>query len=76
MKWIKASDGLPVAGRPVLVIFREKIYPRVFVLVSYGGGTEAHRWEPFGDDDAFISLLSVSHWAYLDDIPLPQPPEE
>lgn len=72
--WVKCTDKMPELGKPLLIIASGKLRKFTYYL-DIVDCAESYRFFQFADEDSWVSKFLVTHWMYVDSIPLPPMPE-
>ncbi|EMH6405749.1 DUF551 domain-containing protein [Providencia rettgeri] len=72
--WVKCSEKMPELGKPLLIIASGKLRKFTYYL-DIVDCAESYRFFQFADEDSWVSKFLVTHWMYVDSIPLPPMPE-
>ncbi|MEX9852220.1 MULTISPECIES: DUF551 domain-containing protein [Providencia] len=72
--WVKCSDKMPDLGKPLLIISSGKLRKFTYYL-DIVDCAESYRFFQLAEEDAWVSKFNVTHWMYVDSIPLPPMPE-
>lgn len=72
--WVKFSEEIPDLNKRLLIIVNGKLIKNIYYL-DIVDCAESYRFFPFNDESHWVSKFNVTHWMYLDSIPLPPMPE-
>ncbi|WP_434720208.1 DUF551 domain-containing protein [Providencia sp. Je.9.19] len=69
--WVKFSEEIPDLNKRLLIIANGKLIKNIYYL-DIVDCAESYRFFPFNDESHWVSKFNVTHWMYLDSIPMPE----